>query len=209
MWIWSFSHHFKLFVSQTFWRSFNGGLTARDGLATRGFPQCVPRLKLEPVWKISCSKGTIGLCVHVYPRACVRTHPCVQASTSVDERSQRHQCGFASVRLRHGPSHQPATWKLVSGRWNFNVEMGTMIFTFQCAQKAEPIERQTRNNGSIINASRCELSECVCVCTPASTCPLLCVPSWCVLCGFVFVCLFTRLPPPPTTTTTLALFSDL
>lgn len=63
--------------------------------------------------------------------------------------------GFAFVRmgtLRHEPSHQLATLKHVSGRWNFNVEMGTMISTFKCGHEAEPIEQQTKNDGSIINA---------------------------------------------------------
>lgn len=32
------------------------------------------------------------------------------------------------------------------------MEMGTMISTFKCGQEAEPIEQQTKNDGSIINA---------------------------------------------------------
>lgn len=71
----------------------------------------------------------------------------MQACASADESSRRREClfvyGCAFVRmgtLRHQPSHQLATLKHVSGRGNFNVEMGTMISTFKCGQEAEPIE---------------------------------------------------------------------
>lgn len=137
------------------------------------------------------------LCVYGSPWVCV--HACIHACRPVwvlMSRDRRHECAFVQMgTLRHEPSHQSATWKLVSGRWNFNVEMRTIIPTFKCAQEAQPIDGGRPRMMDQLFMHHTASGGAVSVCMWAGMCPLPRALS-CVLCEMLFVCLFTRSLPP-------------